>query len=338
MSARRPEHIPGSGLDPLARSVVETIGRTPLIELARITRGVRGRIVAKLEYLNPGFSKKDRIARQIIDDATASGELRPGQTVVELTSGNTGTGLAIVCAVRGHPFVAVMSEGNSRERARMMRALGAEVVLVPQTAGSRPGQVTGEDLALVETRARELTSDRGAFRADQFVRRSAVRAHEEHTGPELWEQAGGRVDAFCEFVGTGGTYAGVTLALKARRLEIGCYVVEPEGSAVLSGGPLADPNHRIQGGGYAMAELHLLEGVPVDGYLTVSDDEAIGVARRLAREEGVFAGFSSGAVVAAALQLLRGDHAGGTVAVVLADSGLKYLSTDLWPEPDGMAP
>jgi cysteine synthase A len=253
---------------------------------------------------------------------------------VELTSGNTGTGLAIVCAVRGHPFVAVMSEGNSRERARMMRALGAEVVLVPQASGSRPGQVTGEDLALVETRARELTRQRGAFRADQFVRRSAVLAHERHTGPEIWEQAGGGIDAFCEFVGTGGTYAGVTRALKARRPDVRCYVIEPVGSAVLSGGSLVDPNHRIQGGGYAMAELELMRDVPVDGYLTVSDDEAIATARRLAREEGVFAGFSSGAVVAAALRLLDGHHRGGSVAVILADSGLKYLSTDLWPETD----
>ena len=315
-------------------SVVEAIGRTPVVDLARLTRGLAGRIVAKLDYLNPGFSKKDRIAREIVDGAAATGELRPGQPVVELTSGNTGTGLAIVCAVRGHPFVAVMSEGNSRERARMMRALGAEVVLVPQAGDARPGQVTGEDLALVEARAQALTVERGAFRADQFVRRAASLAHERRTGPELWTQTGGRIDAFCEFVGTGGTYAGVTAALKARRPAIRCYVVEPEGSAVLAGQPVADPNHRLQGGGYAMMDLPLLKGIPVDGYLAIGDEEAIGVARRLAREEGVFAGFSAGAVVAAALRLLRDAHAGGTVAVVLADSGLKYLSTDLWPDTD----
>jgi cysteine synthase A len=154
----------------LAPSVVEVIGGTPTVELSRLTRGLSGRIVAKLDYLNPGFSKKDRIARQIVDEAIASRELLPGQTVVELTSGNTGTGLAIVCAVRGHPFVAVMSEGNSKERARMMGALGAEVVLVPQAPGSRPGQVSGDDLALVETCAQQLTHERGAYRADQFVR------------------------------------------------------------------------------------------------------------------------------------------------------------------------
>jgi cysteine synthase A len=316
----------------IAASVIDVIGGTPAVELSRLTRGLDGRIVAKLDYLNPGFSKKDRIARQIVDEAIASGELQPGQTVVELTSGNTGTGLAIVCAVRGHPFVAVMSEGNSPERARMIRALGAEVVLVRQAVGSPPGQVSGTDLALVEERAQALTRERRAFRADQFLREGNRRAHEEHTGPELWSQTGGRIDAFCEFVGTGGTYAGITLALKARRPSIACYVVEPAGAAVLAGEPVTDPNHRIQGGGYSMTEIPLLDGVPVDGFLQVTDDEAISTTRRLAREEGIFAGFSSGAVVAAALQLLRDAHLGGTVAVVLADSGLKYLSTDLWPD------
>jgi cysteine synthase A len=318
----------------VAGSVVDIIGQTPVVELARLTRGLPGRIVAKLEYLNPGFSKKDRIAREIIDDAIASGELHPRQQVVELTSGNTGTGLAIVCAVLGYPFTAVMSEGNSSERARMMRALGAEVVLVPQATGSQPGQVTGEDLALVEARAQDLTRERDAFRADQFVRQSAALAHERHTGPELWSQTGGRLDAFCEFVGTGGTYAGVTHALKSRRPSIRCYIVEPAGAAILSGQTVVKSNHRIQGGGYEMSSLPLLEGVPVDGYIAVADEEAVSVARRLAREEGVFAGFSSGAVVAAGLRLLEGEHSGGTIAVVLADSGLKYLSTDLWQDAD----
>lgn len=316
----------------MAPSIVEAIGGTPTIELARLTAGLEGRIVAKLDYLNPGFSKKDRIARQIVLDARASGDLRPGQPVVELTSGNTGTGLAIVCGVLGHPFVAVMSEGNSLERARMMRALGAEVVLVPQGAGSHPGRVSGEDLALVEARATQLARDRGAFRVDQFVRDGNAAAHERTTGPELWAATGGQIDAYCEFVGTGGTYAGVTRVLKAHRPAIRCYVVEPAGAAPLAGEPVANPSHRIQGGGYAMAELPLLRDAPVDGYLRVTDDEAIETARRLAREEGVFAGFSSGAVVAAALELLGGRERGSSIAVVLADSGLKYLSTDLWPE------
>src|SRR4051795_6684979 len=158
-------------------SAVEAIGETPLVELSRLTKGLGGRLLAKLEYLNPGFSKKDRIARQIIEDAEADGTLHPGQTVVELTSGNTGTGLVIVCAIKGYPFVAVMSKGNSQERARMMRALGAEVILVDQLPESVPGQVSGGDLALVDQAATTATEQRGAFRADQFNRDGNWLAH-----------------------------------------------------------------------------------------------------------------------------------------------------------------
>jgi cysteine synthase A len=314
-------------------SVLDAIGATPLVDLARLTRGVPGRILAKLEYLNPGFSKKDRIARQLIEDAEADGRLRPGQTVVELTSGNTGTGLAIVCGVKGYPFVAVMSQGNSMERARMMRALGAEVVLVPQLPDSQPGQVSGGDLALVEQRAQRLVLERQAFRADQFRLASNARAHYLHTGPEILQQSGGQIDAFCDFVGTGGSFAGCAAALKERNPAIQCFVVEPVGAAVLGGQALERPNHRIQGGGYAMPDLPLLRREHIDGYLQVTDDEAIGVARRLAREEGIFAGFSSGANVAAALHLLGTSLTGKTIAVLLCDSGLKYLSTDLWEQP-----
>ncbi len=163
-------------------SVLGAIGNTPLIELSRITRGVNGRILAKLEYLNPGFSKKDRIALQMIEEAEAAGTLQPGQTVVELTSGNTGTGLSIVCGVKGYPFVAVMSKGNSIERARMMKALGAEVVLVDQLPDSTPGQVSGGDLELVERETQRLVRERQAFRADQFNLASNARAHYLHTG------------------------------------------------------------------------------------------------------------------------------------------------------------
>jgi cysteine synthase A len=314
----------------LLPSVVNAIGQTPLVELSRLTRGESGRILAKLEYLNPGFSKKDRIARQILQDAEAGGMLQPGQPVIELTSGNTGTGAAIVCAVQGRPFIAVMSRGNSEERARMMRALGSEVVLVDQAAGSAPGMVSGQDLALVERRAAEIAAQRGAFRIDQFHRQGNARAHELHTGPEIYDACGGALTAFCDFAGTGGSFAGLARAFKARNPAIRGYVVEPAGAAVLQGGALTNPNHRIQGGGYAFAELDLLKDVEIDGYLTVSDQEAMDAARRLAREEGIFAGFSSGANVAAALQLLRGPEKGGVIAVLICDCGLKYLSTDLW--------
>jgi cysteine synthase A len=302
----------------LLDSVLGAIGGTPLVELRRLHPGP-GRIVAKLDYLNPGGSKKDRIALRMIEEATADGRLGPGQTVVELTSGNTGTGLAVVCAVIGHPFVAVMSRGNSDERVTMMRALGAEVVLVDQNPGSAPGHVSGEDLARVEEVAAALTVERRAFRADQFLLHGNVRAHQDGTGEELWDQSGGAIDAFCDFVGTGGTLAGVARALKRHRSAIACYAVDP-----------SRPAHRIQGGGYSRPDLPLLDAGVVDGRLTVTDDDAIAAARRLARLEGIFAGFSAGANVAAAEQLLAGRHRGQTVAVVLSDTGLKYLSTDLW--------
>ena len=319
-----------AGSNQLLASTVEAIGETPLIELSRLTRGTGGRILAKLDYLNPGLSKKDRIARQIIEDAEGAGLLRPGQTVVELTSGNTGTGLAIVCAVKGYPFVAVMSRGNSVERARMMSALGAEVVLVDQLPGSRPGQVSGGDLELVEREAKRIVSARNAFRADQFRLLSNVRAHYLNTGPEFIRQSGGRIDAFCDFAGTGGTFAGCAAAFKEFNPAIQCFLVEPEGAAALAGEPVTYPAHRIQGGGYSMTDLPLLRPEQIDGYLKVSDSDAIRMARRLAREEGIFAGFSSGANVAAAFQLLESGFKDRTVAVVMCDSGLKYLSTDLW--------
>jgi cysteine synthase A len=317
--------------DQILGSVIDAIGETPLVALRRLGRELDGTILAKLEYLNPGFSKKDRIARQIVEDAETDERLRPGQTVVELTSGNTGTGLAIVCGIKGYPFVAVMSKGNSMERARMMRALGAEVVLVDQAAGSVPGQVSGEDLQRVEEEARRIVEQRAAFRADQFRLPGNARAHYLHTGPEILRQAGGRIDAFCDFVGTGGSFAGCAAAFKEHDPAIRCFVVEPEGAAALKGEAVRNPGHRIQGGGYAMASLALLDPAHLDGYLTVSDTDAIRWARRLAKEEGIFAGFSSGANLAAAVQLLRGDLRGKTVVVLMCDSGLKYLSTDLWP-------
>jgi cysteine synthase A len=314
----------------LLNSVLGAIGNTPLVELARITRGLEGRILAKLEYLNPGFSKKDRIALQMIEEAEADGQLKPGQTVVELTSGNTGTGLSIVCAVKGYRFVAVMSKGNSTERARMMRALGAEVILIDQLPESKPGQVSGRDLALVEVAAQRITRERDAFRADQFHLASSSRAHYLHTAPEILKQANGQIDAFCDYAGTGSSFGGCAAAFKEYDPAIQCYIVEPAGAAVLAGQPVTNPNHRIQGGGYSMTELSLLNKDHIDGYLEVTDEEAMDVTRRLAKEEGIFGGFSSGGNVAAAMQLLKTTCKGKTVAVLLPDSGLKYLSTDLW--------
>jgi cysteine synthase len=290
-------------------SVVEAIGDTPLVELSRLAAGTGGRLLAKLEYLNPGASKKDRIARQIIEDAEADGSLGPGQTVVELTSGNTGAGLAIVCGVKGYPFVAVMSRGNTPERARMMRALGAEVVLVDQAPGSRPGEVSGADLELVEREAQAIVRQRGAFRVDQFRHPGNFRAHYLHTGPEILRQSGGRFDTFCDFAGTGGTLAGCAAAFKEHDPSILCYLVEPDRA-----------QHRIQGGGYFMPELPLVRPEHLDGVVRVSDEQAIEAARGLARCEGIFAGISSGANIAAALRLAPGR----TVVTIINDSGLKY--------------
>ncbi len=311
-------------------SVMDAIGDTPLVELSRVARhlDLDGRIVAKLDYLLPGFSKKDRAAKAIIQSARADGSLKAGQTVVELTSGNMGTGLAIVCGIMGHPFVAVMSAGNSIERARMMRALGAEVVIVPQADGSKPGEVSGADLELVDETARRITSERRAFRADQFGHPGNPKAHATGTGPELWAQSNGTVTAFCDFAGSGGTLAGAAGYLTPKGVR--CYAVEPDGARALAGEKVRAPDHPIQGGGYAMCDLLHLQGVPLAGHLSVTGTQAQDCARLLARTEGIFAGYSAGANLAAAADLLRGPEKGGCVAIVICDSGLKYLSTDLW--------
>ncbi|MFK7940162.1 MAG: PLP-dependent cysteine synthase family protein [Roseovarius sp.] len=300
-------------------SIIDAIGNTPLVELKRIGTllGLEGRLLAKLDYLNPGFSKKDRAAKATIEAARARGELAPGQTVVELTSGNMGTGLAIVCGVLGHPFVAVMSTGNSEERARMMRALGAQVVLVPQAEGSKPGEVSGDDLARVEAEAKRLTQELGAFRADQFERGENTIAHETGTAPEIWEQSGGTVTAFCDFVGSGGTLGGCARFFGSK--DVRCYGVDPD-----------LPGHPIQGGGYDMPALTHLKDANLAGTETVSGAEAIKHTRLLASYEGIFAGYSAGANLAAAVRLLQEPEKGGAVAFVICDSGLKYLSTDLW--------
>jgi cysteine synthase A len=313
-------------------SVVEAIGQTPLVDLSRLTAhlGLEGRLLAKLDNLLPGYSKKDRAARAIIEAARADGRLQPGQAVVELTSGNMGTGLAIVCAVHGHPFTAVMSRGNSMERARMMRALGATVILVPQATGGLPGNVTAADLALVDAEVRRIVAQTGAFRADQFEDGGNPASHETGTGPEIWAQSGGPVTGFCDFAGSGGTLGGVARALVPK--GVACYAVEPLGAEALAQGDTSHPDHPIQGGGYTLEKLTHLGGAELSGFLRVSGAEAREHARLLAAIEGIFGGYSAGANLAAAVQLLKGPQNGGTVAFVVCDSGLKYLSTDLWED------
>jgi len=313
----------------ISGSAIETIGNTPLVALDRLGAGLPGRVLLKLEYFSPGFSVKDRIACQIIADAEEQGLLGPGGTVVELTSGNTGTGLAIVCAVKGYRLICVISEGNSTERARMMRALGADVVLVPQVAGGQAGQVSGADLEQAELVTQQLAKQHNALRADQFSNSSNYRAHEQTTGTEIWEQTEGNVHAFVSMAGTGGTFGGVARALKARNAGVKCYVVEPAGAPFLAGGHVTDPKHKIQGTGY-MRDLPQIPPELVHEYLTVGNDEATETANNLAKMEGIFAGFSSGANVTAALRLARHSQPGEVIVTLACDSGLKYLSTDLY--------
>ncbi len=319
-------------LPPLAHSIADVIGNTPMLELHRLGSelGVEGRLLCKLDYLNPGFSKKDRIAREMIAEANERGDLTPGQTVVELTSGNTGTGLALVCRALGHPVVLVMSRGNSVERARMMRALGAEVVLVDQAPGSPPGQVSGEDLALVEAKTQAIVEERGAFRADQFHLQANALAHERTTGPEMWRQSGGHIDVFVDFVGSGGTFAGVSRYLRRVNPAVRTYVVEPASVAVLAGCEVSDANHPIQGGGYGKIDLALIDRELITDFIQVTGEEATEATRLLAQREGVFAGYSSGANLAAAVKVMRAGDARVSAAFLACDSGLKYLSTSLY--------
>lgn len=317
--ARRPQ---SSGI---AGSILDAIGWTPLVALDRLGAGLPGRVVVKIEGANPGASIKDRAALRCIEEAERDGRLRPGGVVVELTSGNMGAGLAIVCAVKGYRFIAVMSVGNSRERVLMLQALGAEVDLVPQMPGGVPGQVSGDDLALVEERAQELVRMLGAFRPDQFNNPANLRAHELTTGPEIWAQTGGAVTHFCAIVGTGGTFLGTARALKARNPALQCFAIEPEGSQVIAGKAVTDPRHKLQGAGYAAVPPQW-DATLCDGTLPIGDNEATETMRLLATREGIFAGFTSGANVAAALRLARDAPAGSLIATVACDSGLKYLS------------
>jgi cysteine synthase A len=303
-------------------SVLDLIGGTPLVTLARIHRGPVP-IVAKAEFLQPGGSIKDRAAKAIIEAARADGRLRPGQPVVEMTSGNMGAGLAVVCAVLGHPFVATMSAGNSPQRARMLEALGAEVVLVPQVNGA-PGQVTGPDLAAAVAVARRIERERGAFYVDQFANEDGPHAHEHHTGPEIWDQTGGKVSAFVACVGTGGTFVGIAASLKQRRADILCVAVEPAGCEVLAGKGIEKPRHLLQGVGYGVELPHWRPEL-MDLSLAVTDDEAERWRRRLAVEEGLHVGYSSAANVCAAARLVEsGLCREGVVATLLCDTGLKY--------------
>jgi cysteine synthase A len=297
--------------------VTSTVGGTPLVELGRLAGGLPGRVVAKLEMRNPSGSVKDRLGLALIDDAERRGVLKPGMTLVESTGGNTGIGLAAVAAVRGYRLILTMPESMSTERVALLRHLGAEVVLTP-------GILMGEAVAEARRIAAGIS---GALLLDQFANPANPEVHRRTTGPEIWEGTGGAVDVFVSAVGTGGTITGVGEVLKERKPAVRVVAVEPDGAAVLSGRPAG--KHQMPGIGVGFVPEVLNQAV-INEIVAVTDDDALATARRLAREEGILAGISSGAAAHAALGLAaRPGAAGTTIVVLLADTGDRYVSSAL---------
>ena len=304
-------------------SILGTIGRTPIVRIQRLSpQGIT--MYVKCEFFNPLSSVKDRLAIAIVEDAERRGELKPGQTVVEATSGNTGIALAMVCAAKGYPFVAVMVETFSVERRKIMRMLGARVILTP-AAERGTGMVR---------KAAELAAKHGWFLARQFENPANPAYHRSTTGPEILSDfAGRRLDAFVTGWGTGGTLTGAGEMIRLARPEVRIVATEPEGAALLSGKPFAP--HKIQGWTPDFVPAVLNRNV-ADRILPVSDGEAIETARALARNEGIFCGISSGGTFAAALKVARESEPGSVILAMLPDTGERYLSTPLFEGiPDG---
>ena len=310
-------------------NVLDMIGNTPLVKLSRIQRPKRATILGKLEYYNPTGSVKDRIALAMIKDAEEKGLIKKGDYIVEPTSGNTGTSLALVCALKGYRMIAVMPEQMSQERKDMITAFGAEIVLVPSQGKAEPGKFTKEDLEATCEAAEKLALKPSYYMPNQFANPSNISAHEETTAEEIWRDTGGKIDVFVGAVGTAGTAMGVSLRLKEKNPNIKIIVVEPANSAVISG---EEPGyHRIQGIGEGFIP-DLYNHDNADGVIKVSDIEAKATACRLARVEGIFTGYSAGANVFASLRIserlnLTEDH---VVVTIIPDSGMKYLSTELF--------
>ena len=304
-------------------SADQLIGRTPLLELTHLEKkyGLKARILAKLEYLNPAGSVKDRIARAMIDDAEAKGLLHEGSVIIEPTSGNTGIGLASVAAARGYRVIIVMPETMSVERRQLMKAYGAELVLTEGAKGMRGAIAKAEELA------REIP---GSFVPGQFVNAANPKAHFDTTGPEIWQDTDGQVDWFVAGVGTGGTITGVGQYLKSRNAAVRVAAVEPKSSAVLSTGVAGA--HKIQGIGAGFVP-QVLDTKIYDEIIPVTNEDAFALGREIGHTEGVLVGISSGAAVWAALQIAqRPESAGKTIVVLLPDTGDRYLSTPLFAE------
>ena len=304
-------------------STLDLIAKTPLLHLSKIINGT-GKIYAKLEYLQPGGSLKDRVAFKIIKDAYSSNQLKKGQLVVEMTSGNMGAGLAVVCKQFGNPFIAVMSKGNSPERRKILKALGSEIVLTEQVDGQQ-GMVTGKDIEFAANTAKEIAKERDGFYVDQFNNPSNIKAHFETTGPEIWNDLN-EIDVFIASVGSGGTFIGTSRYLKSKNKNIKCIAVEPENASILKTGKILNPKHIIQGTGYGIIPP-LWESDLADEIITVTDKEVEEMTKRLSSEQGLYVGYSSGANVKAALKYLEMTKSDKIVVTILCDYGYKY--TDL---------
>lgn len=304
-------------------SVDQLVGHTPLLELKRVeeAHGVSARILGKLEYFNPAGSIKDRIAKAMIDDAEAAGILKPGATIIEPTSGNTGIGLASIAAARGYQLILTMPETMSVERRNLIKAYGAKIVLTDGAKG-----MTGA----IE-KANELAAEiEGSFIPGQFINPANPAIHKATTGPEIWQDTDGTVDILVAGVGTGGTLTGIGQYLKEQNLEVKLVAVEPSDSPVLSEGRAG--SHKIQGIGAGFVP-EVLDTTLYDEVITVESDDAFAIGREIGREEGVLVGISSGAAVWAALELAkRPENEGKTIVAILPDTGERYISTPMFAD------
>ena len=297
------------------------IGNTPLVELTHVEKayGLEARLLAKLEYFNPAGSVKDRIAKEMIEQAERDGKLKPGSTIIEPTSGNTGIGLASIAAAKGYKLIIVLPDTMSVERRNIIKAYGAELVLTEGSKGMKGAIAKAEELQ------KELP---GSIIAGQFVNPANPKAHFEHTGPEIWEDTDGKVDVFVAGVGTGGTVTGVGEYLKSKNPDVKIVAVEPETSPVLSKGTAGA--HKIQGIGAGFVPETLNTGI-YDEIIKVENEDAFETGRYLAAEEAILAGISSGAALYGAIQLAkREENKGKTIVVLLPDNGDRYYSTALF--------